>query len=81
VSGNERQQLEGVVTLVGLQVRMRPGGHRGRLQAPALAAVKIYTLSEGEIVELHIRFTGGGGQSGRVRAGKSAGSDNLRRHF
>jgi DNA invertase Pin-like site-specific DNA recombinase len=49
------------------------------------AGVKIYTLSEGEIAELHIGFTGTmsalylknlgektwRGQSGRIRAGKS----------
>ena len=53
------------------------------------AGVKIYTLSEGEIAELHIGFTGTmsalylknlgektwRGQSGRVRAGKSGGGN------
>jgi site-specific DNA recombinase len=53
------------------------------------AGVKIYTLSEGEIAELHIGFTGTmsalylkslgektwRGQSGRIRAGKSGGGN------
>ena len=53
------------------------------------AGVRIYTLSEGEIAELHIGFTGTmsalylknlgektwRGQSGRVRAGKSGGGN------
>jgi site-specific DNA recombinase len=53
------------------------------------AGIKIYTLSEGEIAELHIGFTGTmsalylknlgektwRGQSGRVRAGKSGGGN------
>jgi DNA invertase Pin-like site-specific DNA recombinase len=55
------------------------------------AGVKIHTLSEGEIAELHIGFTGTmsalylkslgektwRGQSGRVRAGKSGGGNCL----
>jgi site-specific DNA recombinase len=59
------------------------------------AGVKIHTLSEGEIAELHIGFTGTmsalylkslgektwRGQSGRVRAGKSGGGNSYGYHI